>query len=97
MYSRKAVELNPGEPKYQYSLAFYLLRDEIKQEAINILEKLINSNPEYPDSWFLLGSIYETDDVEKAKAIYQKASENEYLEQEVKQAINQKLAELNKQ
>ena len=53
IYSRKAVELQPGEPKYQYSLAFYLLRDEKKSEALKILEKLVVTNPEYADSWAL--------------------------------------------
>jgi len=91
-FSRLAVELNPGDPKYQYSLAFYLLKSENKDEAMEILNKIIQEQPDYQDSWFLLGSVYEQEgEIEQARKLYQKAMENESLSPENKEALQQKL------
>ena len=92
-YIKMAVKLAPGDPKYQYSLAFYLLIAEKKTEAVAILEKIVETNPDDADSWFLLGSIYEETDKEKAKKLYEQALKYEGLNDEARQAITQKLTE----
>ena len=92
-YIKMAVKLAPAEPKYQYSLAFYLLKAEKKTQAVSILEKLVDNHPDYADSWFLLGSIYEETDKEKAKKLYEQALKYEGLNDEARQAITQKLTE----
>ncbi len=92
-YIKKAVELDPNEPKYQYSYAFYLLKSDGKDKAREILENLVATYPDYADSWFLLGNLYEQDDKTKAKQLYEKALQNKALNDEVKQAITQKLTE----
>ena len=95
-FSRKAVDLNPNEPKYKYSYAFYLNRSGKENEAIRLLEDMIVDHPDFADSWFLLGSIYEKDSTSgKAKALYEKALKTEVLEDDAKQAISQKLSEMN--
>ena len=94
-YSQLAVELAPDEPKYKYSYAFYLLKFEKKKEATELLEDLIDKSPAFPDSWFLLGNMYEQDNkLDAAKSLYQRAIDNQFLDEETKQAISQKLNEL---
>ena len=55
----KAVEADPREPKYAYTLAFYHERAGNIGEVVKTLEGLIARHPAYPDSYFLLGGIYE--------------------------------------
>jgi Flp pilus assembly protein TadD len=94
-FGKKAVELNPDDPKYQYSYAFYLNKDGKVKQATDILENMVEVHPDYADSWFLLGSIYEMDSSSgKAKALYERALKTELLEEDAKQAISQKLAEM---
>jgi len=91
-YGRMACELNPGEPKYQYSFAFYLNRSGEKDRAVDILKRLAQNNPGYADTWFLLGSIYEQEgQIAEAKNLYRQALQSELLEQEAREAVRQKL------
>jgi len=74
-WSRKAAELRPEQPRYAYTLAFYLDRSDLKTEAVTTLNELISRYPEYSDAYALLGSIYERQgQIEKAQAIYRRAA-----------------------
>jgi tetratricopeptide (TPR) repeat protein len=63
----KAFELSPN-PKYAYTLAFYLHQNKDFDRASYMLEFMIQSWPQYADSYLLLADIRERQD-KKAEAI----------------------------
>jgi tetratricopeptide (TPR) repeat protein len=77
---QKSVELRPEEPKYAYTLAYFLRQHGDTDEAIRLLRELLHEHPEYGDAYGLLGHLYEElGQVENAKAVYQQALEVESL------------------
>jgi len=79
-WSRKAAELRPDEPKYAYTLAFYLHEQGDTDAAIVVLERLIATHPGYAEGWGALGSTYEQQGrIEDARALYRRAADNEAL------------------
>jgi tetratricopeptide (TPR) repeat protein len=54
---RRAFELRPGG-KYGFTLAFYLRQKGDIDGAIRILNRTIDSEPEYPDAYRLLAELY---------------------------------------
>jgi tetratricopeptide (TPR) repeat protein len=53
-WCRKASELRPQEPKYAYTLAFYLNRQGDKDAAAKTLKELLEKYPQYKDAEKLL-------------------------------------------
>ena len=58
-WCRKARDLRPDEPKYGYTLAFYLRQDGDVDGAVLTLEQLVRQQVAYPDAYAMLGQIYE--------------------------------------
>jgi len=58
-WCRKASDLRPQEPKYAYTLAFYLSQKGEKDEAIRTLQTIIEKYPGYKDAEMLLKNISE--------------------------------------
>lgn len=56
-WCRKASELAPREPKYAYTLAYYLDRKGETAEAVGILQGLVEQYPQYKDAGMLLQKI----------------------------------------
>lgn len=56
-WCRKASDLRPREPKYAYTLAFYLNRKGETAEAIRVLKALADQYPGYKDAEMLLKEI----------------------------------------
>jgi len=56
-WCRKASELRPQEPKYAYTLAFYLNQKGDRDEAIRTLQAIIEKYPGYKDAEMLLKEI----------------------------------------
>jgi tetratricopeptide (TPR) repeat protein len=56
-WCRKAAELRPQEPKYAFTLAFYLKQNGERDEAIRILMATIEKYPGYQDAQMLLQKI----------------------------------------
>jgi len=56
-WCRKATELRPQDPKYAYTLAFYLNQKGDRDEAVRTLKALIKKYPGYKDAEMLLGEI----------------------------------------
>lgn len=56
-WCRKAAELRPQEPKYAYTLAFYLNQKGDRDEAITTLQAIIEKYPGYKDAEMLLKEI----------------------------------------
>jgi len=56
-WCRKAAELRPQEPKYAYTLAFYLNQKGDRDEATRALTEIVKKYPEYKDAEMLLQEI----------------------------------------
>jgi len=56
-WCRKAADLRPQEPKYAYTLAFYLNQKGDKAEAVKTLKGIVESYPQYKDAEKLLKDI----------------------------------------
>jgi len=56
-YCEKAAGLRPQEPKYAYTLAFYLNRKGNRDEAVRVLKALLEAHPQYKDAERLLKDI----------------------------------------
>jgi tetratricopeptide (TPR) repeat protein len=56
---RKAYEQRPRDARYAYTLAFYLRQQGQIDEAIDILQKLVQQQPDFTDASVLLRVIYE--------------------------------------
>jgi tetratricopeptide (TPR) repeat protein len=56
-WCRKAAELRPQEPRYAFTLAFYLNQKGDRDEAVRMLKKLTEKYPEYKDAEMLLKEI----------------------------------------
>jgi tetratricopeptide (TPR) repeat protein len=53
----KAAELRPQEPRYAYTLAFYLNQKGDRDEAVRVLKILVEAYPQYKDAEMLLKDI----------------------------------------
>ena len=56
-WCRKASDLRPEEPKYAYTLAYYLDQKGESAQAVRILKSLIEKYPGYKDAEMLLEEI----------------------------------------
>ena len=52
-YCRKAAELRPENPRYAYTLAYFLYRKGEKEQAEKVLEKILEIHPQYRDALLL--------------------------------------------
>ena len=82
-WCRRAASLNPRQPKYAYTLAFFQDQQGQTTAAAGTLEKLVETQLAGADAYTLLGRIYE-DQHQPAKAlsVYQRAVENPKLPRE---------------
>jgi len=77
---RQAASLRPDEPKYSYTLAFYLRQAGDTRGAVAVLQPLIQQHPDQADAIVLLGSIYKEIGLrDKALQLYRYAAENQAL------------------
>ena len=65
-YARNAFDLNPQEPKYVYTFAFYLSENGMTIEATTILKYALDHDIISFDIYYLLGTIYKHSGNEKA-------------------------------
>jgi tetratricopeptide (TPR) repeat protein len=79
-WCRRAAEIRPEEPKYAYTVAFYLQQSGDISGAAVLLEQLIDTHPGFGDAWMMLGSFYEEQGRrDAARALYARAAENDEL------------------
>jgi tetratricopeptide (TPR) repeat protein len=94
-WCRRAAKLEPAEPKYAYTLAFYLNSSGDLDGARGVLEGLIERHPGYADAYLLLGGIHERQGrIDRAKNVYRRALANEHLRPRARSAITAKLRAL---
>jgi tetratricopeptide (TPR) repeat protein len=90
----KAFKLSPN-PKYAYTLAFYMRENKDPKRAAEMLKLVIENWPLYVDAYMLLGGIHEDQgNIEEARAVYQKALRTEGLSQRDRFRIEMKLRAL---
>ena len=56
-FCKKAADLRPQEPKYAYTLAFYLNQKGDRDEAVRTLKAILVKYPDYKDAEMLLKEI----------------------------------------
>jgi Flp pilus assembly protein TadD len=80
LYCQKAWKLEPSNPQYAYTLAFYQSQRGQQGEAIEVLEAVIKVNPANTNVYDLLAIIYQQkSQKDKAKAVYRAGSVNTNL------------------
>jgi len=94
-WCRKAVEIDPREFRYAYTLAFYLRQSGDSTQAMRVLEPLVRQHPDQAEGFALLGSIYEeTGRRDQALSLYRSASSNEALPESARRRFTSALAAL---
>jgi Flp pilus assembly protein TadD len=94
-WCRQAVELQPGEPEYVYTLAFYERERGDVDSAVALLRKLVEEQPGYADGYLLLGDIYEGQGrVEEAETLYRRALSSEAVPARDRSALEAKIEAL---
>ncbi len=77
---RHASQLQPHEPKYAHTLAFYLREHGDTEEAIQTLRRIVEQQPGHAGVYMLLGRIHEEQgDSATAVIIYTQAMTNEEI------------------
>ena len=73
-WCRRAHQLRATNPRYTYTLAFFLQQKGSGEEATRLLQRLIQQQPSYLDAYKLLGEVYEKQGkAQKAKEVYGQA------------------------
>ncbi len=91
----KAYKLQPDEPKYGYTYAYYLYENQNLSSAINVLEAMVNRQLPHSDSYGLLGAIYQKrGQFDKAVRVYLAAVKNHQLPQQDRTAVETMITRL---
>jgi Flp pilus assembly protein TadD len=92
VWLRKAHQLRPDDPKYAYTLAYFLRQNGNTDEAIELLRKMIQLPTENGDAYRLLGEIYESQgDHKAAEKVYRDALKSKSLAPVMRQNLEEKL------
>ncbi len=95
--SRKAMDWEPGNPKYAYTYAFYLQKSGNAPGAKEILGNVISAFPTYIESYLLLSDIYtNAKEYGKAKEIVLKALGINGLSNDQRRTLSENLQQLGK-
>jgi Tfp pilus assembly protein PilF len=79
-WCKKAAELNPQEPQYAFTLAFYQKEHQDLKGAVATLKDLISHRPGFADSYLLLAEVYvQQGDRLQAEAVLRQALQTEKL------------------
>ncbi len=76
-WCRKAAALQPEDPKYGYTYAYYLDQKGDTAKAIPVLRGIVDRNRPFGPAYALLGTIYEKQGkTDEARKVYRKAADN---------------------
>jgi tetratricopeptide (TPR) repeat protein len=79
-WCRKAVALNPQEPKYAFTLAFYQKEQGDLKAAATTLQNLLTQRPAFADPYLMLAEIYgQQGNRSEAEAVLRQAQKVESL------------------
>jgi tetratricopeptide (TPR) repeat protein len=92
---RQAWQLRPQDPKYAFTLAYFLNQHGDRNGALSVLNQQVQKQNANAEIYFLLGELYEqTGSVEKAKQVYEKALSDPGLPPAAKMRFGAKLQTL---
>jgi len=95
---RRACRLDPDDPRYVYTLAFFLHQAEDRDEAVSLLERMIDGGVSDVRTYLLLGMIYEEGGRRmRAETVYRQAAADRNLSPEERAAFAAKADSLRKQ
>ncbi len=96
-FAKIAAISRPDDPKYGYTLAYYLMENSQKSEAVKTLQKLISDHPTYMNAISFLAEIYRQDgETKKAEQLYRETLKKEGIPEQDRQAIEQALNAIQK-
>jgi Tfp pilus assembly protein PilF len=91
-WCRKAAALQPREPKYAWTLAFYQRQGGDTAAAVATLDGLIGRDPAYPDAHLLLADIYEQQGrKDEASRVYRRALSTQRMPERAREYIKSRL------
>lgn len=94
-WCRKACALQPDNARYAYTQAFYEHQAGHSDEAVSLLHRLLEQQPDYADAYGLLGKILESQGKRaEAAAVYRQAADNADLPAQVRQFFHARLEAL---
>ena len=94
-WCRRASELQPDNPRYAYTYAFYLVQQGRTQQGLAILEAMIDRKAASLEAYMLLGATLEKQGKPAdAAAVYRRGRQNEHLSQRDRQILALKLQQL---
>jgi tetratricopeptide (TPR) repeat protein len=95
LWAEKAANLRKRDPKYAYTYGFFLNTKGDLSKASEILNKVVEAHPKYPDSYILLGAIYEKQGkTDEALGLYRRGLSQEDLPEQARRFINMKLQKI---
>ncbi|MHC4117745.1 MAG: tetratricopeptide repeat protein [Planctomycetota bacterium] len=91
----RAYQLQPDEPKYGYTYAYYLYQSKNIAKAIEVLQRVVRSGPAHSDSYGLLAAIHQQrGEFDKAIQVYLAAVKNNRLPQRDRTAFEMMITRL---
>jgi tetratricopeptide (TPR) repeat protein len=82
-WCRRAATLRPRDPRYGYTLAYFLHQQGRTAEAVPALNAVVQQNPPSSEAYVLLGSIHErAGRWADARSVYQRAMANPQLHEQ---------------
>ncbi len=87
-WCQRAYKADSRDPKYAYTLAFYLHQDKQSSQAVTVLTQQVNRRVAHAGIYMLLGSIYqEQGNLQAAMGVFTKGAENPNLTAQEQQAF----------
>jgi tetratricopeptide (TPR) repeat protein len=97
-FCRRAAALQPREPRYAWTHAYYLARKGDGKAAAAILENLLRRHPGFAEGYLLLADIYaKKGDRARARQVYERALGSDALSPQDRTRIGQALMAMESQ
>jgi tetratricopeptide (TPR) repeat protein len=94
-WCRKAHEIEPDDPKYGYTYAYYLNLQGKTDLAVAVLNKMIDKKVSHPETYALLADIFiRRKKTNEARLVYRKALENKNLPEQTRVGFMESMQKL---
>ena len=95
-WCRKAHMIEPDDPKYAYTYAYYLNRSGKPELAVAVLKKMIGKKVAHPETYALLADIFlKQKKTSEALKVYRSALENKNLSEQTRMGFMEQIQKLN--